>query len=409
MIIMVVAFIAWPLLGLILAIANVRLNYARWILIAFCGYYGLTMVFENETLDSFTHAERFIQDSDMSFSEYLNTLGEIFSLQSKDLDIYVITSSFIVSLFSSRPEVYYFLHAIVFGFFYISTLYTLLDERKNYTIKNELFFVLFVIALAGLVPISQVNSIRQWTAAWIFTYGVVNYIRNKPNYLFVAASSILVHFMFALPVSILFLYSALGRKNNLYWTMLAVAFILNNAVGVFLDSFGNLEQEGVTNKIKGYSNENWLEARETSRESVRWFVKYKDDLINYSLNLLIIRFITLKKKLNVDAIQERLYSLLILFASFTVLVWDVEALGNRMRISFWLLCFYFFARLYLLNNFKFKYNVVAALPLGAMVLWMLVDFRTASTWTSDITFFGNIFYLILYPDEKTALFDLIFK
>jgi hypothetical protein len=224
-----------------------------------------------------------------------------------------------------------------------------------------------------------------------------------------AVSSILVHFMFALPVAILLLYSLLGRRNTLYWGMLVVAFILKNAVGAFLDTFGSLEQEAVTNKIKGYSNENWLEAREMGRESVRWFVKYKDDLINYSLNLLIIRFITLKKKLNVDAIQERLYSLLILFASFTVLVWDVEALGNRMRISFWLLCFYFFARLYILNNFKFKYNVVAALPLGAMVLWMLVDFRTASTWTSDITFFGNIFYLILYPDEKTALFDLIFK
>ncbi len=406
---MVLAFIAWPLIGLILAISNIRLSYARWILIAFCGYYGLTMVFENETLDSYTHAERFIQDSEMTLSEYLNTIGEIFSLQSKDLDIYVITSSFIVSIFSSKPEVYYLLHATVFGFFYISTLYHLLDESKNYTFKNKLFFILFLIALAGLVPISQVNSIRQWTAAWIFTFGVVNYIRGKYNYIFVASASILVHFMFALPVAILFIFSLLGRKNSLYWTMLIVAFVLNNAVGVFLDSFGNLDQEGVTNKIKGYSNENWLEARETSRESVRWFVKYKDDLINYSMNLLIIRFVTLKKKLNLDLTQERLYSFLILFSSFTVLVWDVEALGNRMRISFWLLCFYFFARLYLLNNFKFKYNAVAALPLGAMVLWMLVDFRTASTWTSDITFFGNIFYLILFPDEKTALFDLIFK
>jgi hypothetical protein len=383
-------FLVWPFLAGVIAIQNFAIKSNRKILLFLFTYFGYVINFGRESMDGFTHKEKFERFSKLDTSLFLKLINGIVLRESQtgDLDLYSVLVNFLVSRFTDSFQVMFMVHSFVFAYFMLKVIEVVFDDLgmvKSFNAK------VFLVLLWFLIPINNVQAIRFPIASWIYIYGALMYLKTEnKKFIFYCFLSCLVHFSFFLATALIIIYSFLGNRNLLYLSILGLSFVAPNLLYSFLSSFDSSQVgEGVQDKIQGYSREEYIKMRNQNLENRNWYSRLRIPLLQYGFyfalfyNGFIQRF-----NLKTDKLQRNLLSFMILFLSFIQFGFAFDSLGRRFLIVWFVFAAIYFIRCYCLNVFS-EIKLPTIVLMFPIAVWIFVQIRVSLDVTTWMFYLGN--------------------
>lgn len=369
-----ILFLIWPFLAFILAIINYSRKESRQIVYMFLVYYGFTFVIQNDLVDSSRYAMSLKINAQLPFSEFFRVVGGLYNSETS-VDIYEPFVSFVVSRFTNNHGVLFAVYTAVFAFFYLKSINLLHDRYCLNPGWNAITFLAFFVMI---IPVTTINGVRMYTAAWIFFYAAYHVVmERKAKYLFIAFASSFVHFSFISANIVLLIYYLAGNRNLIYIPITAASFIVPGFIAPFLQSMSNMLGGALHNRIEGYTSENYIFAQQQSLSQSSWFLQISNNLIFYYLILSVV-FIRIRYgSLMNEKSDKNLFSFMLLFLSFVNFGMPIPSFGERFQALFFL-----FATMYIfLFYLKVPGNriyLITLLGLFPMLLYTLINFRLGS-------------------------------
>lgn len=249
----------WPFGALVRALRYFRMPQSKTIFWLFCIYFGFVFVYEDPTLkkfglDSARYAMDLIEKHSSPFS--WNTLiTSFYNAEDNVVDIYQPIVTWIVSLFTGNPRVLFMVFATVFGFFFAQNLWMIFNKINK---RVEFLLLLFMFSYALVNPIWNINGVRMWTAAQLFLFGNLRYfLFNDKKGLIWSAASVLVHFSFLFPVSILLGYLFLPKKDYVFFTFYIITAFLVEIKLTQVREFLSFLPDFLQPRVISYTNEDY--------------------------------------------------------------------------------------------------------------------------------------------------------
>jgi hypothetical protein len=394
-------FMLWPFLALIAAITNYSQKESKKVVYIFLIYYGLTFVLGNIGVDAEGYVWKLKMIAALPFSDFFKIVGGLYSSDTS-VDIIEPLISFIVSRFTTHPGAFFGVWAAIFGFFYLKSIDKLHESFRKSPGSNAMIFLAFFTVI---IPITTINGVRMYTAAWIFFYGAYHVILYRdPRYLLIAIASSLVHFSFLSANLVLIIYFIAGNRNFIYLPLALISFILPQLIAPVFQLISLRLGGAIQNRYEGYTNEDYLIAVQDMQERASWFLKISSDLIFYFLLLSII-VIQFKPGISKEKNERNLFSFLLLFLAFVNFGKAIPALGGRFQTIF-----YLFATLYIFLHFLKmpgnKLSILTLVGLFPMLLYVAIQFRIGSESINAWIFTPGFGMPLLAPGLSIA--DLLF-
>jgi hypothetical protein len=375
-----ILFALWPFMALIIALMNYDRKEARKVVYLFLIYYGLTFFVGHNGMDSARYAQELKTISMLPFTDFFKVVGGLYT-HDDSVDIYEPLVSFIVSRFTSDHRVLFGVFAAVFGFFYLKSVNILYKKYKENPSLNTMIHLIF---FAVIIPVTTINGVRMWTAAWIFFYGAYFVIvERNPWYLLVALSSSLVHWSYMTICIVLVIYYLAGNRNFIYLPLAVVSFIVPHLLTPFykmasLQMGGALEQ-----RYSGYTSKGHIQEIQNASEQTAWFVDTSNNLIFYYIIALMLFIFYANKNSTKTQTEKNVFSFSLLLLAFVNFGKPIPSFGNRFQIVFLLfgVMYVFFYFLRLPSN---RIKMLTWLGMFPMLLYAAVQFRigseTISAW-----------------------------
>jgi len=233
-------FFISPFLAFYNGVKLINAPQVKLFLILFFGFFGATMIFNDQT-DGFRHSINVVNHySGLSVGDFFNELFLLFQFipsPGTNDDPYLHILSYLAGLFNS-PRVLYLLASLVYGYFYINSLYYVRSLIKN---KFNFCITLLFLSLIFIKGFEGINSIRNWTGQWCLFYVVIKYIVTKDKKtLFLLLLPPFIHFGYlfiSIPVIISIFYSKY-RKVFLIIYFVSFAFSSFDIADYALNYFG---------------------------------------------------------------------------------------------------------------------------------------------------------------------------
>lgn len=194
-----------PVLGIIEAFKHLKSREARQVLFLFCLCFGFCFSVgtqrEEGSSDGISMRVEFEENKDLTASQFCTYLSDYFEFDTGAQDIYIVTMSFLVGRVTENYHFFFLALAFVFAFFQLKCLRYFVKE-VNF---NNSLICIILSCLFLWNNIYNINGARFWTASWIGLFCVFKVFHdNKPQYLLLAACTLMVHASFALfPVMML--------------------------------------------------------------------------------------------------------------------------------------------------------------------------------------------------------------
>ncbi len=398
-----ILFMLWPFLALVTALMNYSQKEAKKVVYIFLIYYGLTFVISGEIFfDALGYAVKLKNTAALPFSDFFKIVGGIYATDTS-VDIIEPLICFIVSRFTTNHGIYFAVWAAIFGFFYLKSIDKLFDQYQKKPGWNALIFLIFFIVV---LPITTINSVRMWTAAWIFFYGAYHVILYRDaRYFLLTFGAVFVHWSFISANAVLVIYFFIGNRNFIYLPLALVSFVLPNLVTPFFKAVSARLGGAIQGRYNMYSNQYYVIERQQSTEQSAWFLQLSQNLVLYYL-LLVLIVIQLK---TINSVKEKpeknLFSFLLLFIAFVNFGKEIPSFGGRYQILFFL-----FAILYVFIYYtKLPNRNITLLPLIGLIpmaLFAAVGFREGADSISAWIFAPGFGLPLLVPGLSIA--DLLF-
>ena len=217
-----------PFMAFFNGIKLINRPQVKTFLILFFGFFGATMIFPEGT-DGFRHSLNVENHYyGLSIGDFFNELFLLFQFipsPGTNDDPYLHILSYLAGLYNS-PRVLYTLASLVYGYFYINSLYYVRSLIKN---KFNFCITLLFLSLIFIKGFEGINSIRNWTAQWCLFYVVIKYIVTKDKKtLFLLLLTAFIHFAYlfiSIPVIISILYS---KYRKVFFIIYFVSFAYSN-------------------------------------------------------------------------------------------------------------------------------------------------------------------------------------
>jgi hypothetical protein len=280
-------FIIFPFYGLIQAIKNYRLPWAKNMVWLFVVFYGYTM-YRPDGVDS----TRYIVKLQRLYEEprtWDTFIGSFYSIDEGggSVDIYEPIMVNFVSLFSNLGNVLFAFYGLVFGYFYSRNIWFLIDEIKIK--QNAKYIWVLLFAFVCIIGFWELNGVRMWTAAQVFFFGVYTALmKNEKKGVLIVLSSVLIHFSFALPIGLFLTYYFF----KIPWRFLYIIFISSFFVSLFNVTVVSTFLENnlptiLLPRVKSYTSDVYVETYETLNNQYNWYIKYSGMIINYAIAFLL--------------------------------------------------------------------------------------------------------------------------
>lgn len=390
-------FIIFPFLGFIQALKNYRSSWAKPTVIAFVAFFGLSMV-KDEAKDSSRYVQR-LEEMYASNKSFDDVKENLYSDEGGQPDIYVAVVTYFVSWFTDNGNFLFLIYGLIFGYFYANNIWLVLDQSKGKLTWQQ---YLLLAAFSLIVGFWTVTGVRMWTAAHVFFYGGFLYLyQGKKRGIIIAASSLLIHFSFMLPVVLLVSYS-LVRLNFrfLYFFYIASFFIAELNIGVIRSTLEADLPSYMQPKIKTYFNEQYIEGYAEMIVNVNWYILYYNKLITY-FNVVFMSILFFKADLSLPA--RRLLGFSLLFLGVANIVSLLPSGGRFQNVAF--LFSLAFSFIVLANN---KVSIVSKSvnwlsPL--LIVFVIISLRLSADYFSITTFTNPI--IALFTDVNVSIMDII--
>ena len=217
-----------PFMAFYNGVKRINTPQAKKFLILFFGFFGATILF-NEGTDGFRHSINIENHYyGLSVGDFFNELILLFQFipsPGTNDDPYLHILSYLAGLFNS-PRVLYILASLVYGYFYINSLYYVRSLIKN---KFNFCVTLLFLSLIFIKGFEGINSIRNWTGQWCLFYVVIKHIVTKDKKtLFLLLLPPFIHFGYlfiSIPVIISIFYS---KYRKVFLIIYFVSFALSS-------------------------------------------------------------------------------------------------------------------------------------------------------------------------------------
>jgi hypothetical protein len=329
-------------------------------------------------------------------------------------DMYLHTMSFVAAKISSNPSVLFLIVSFIYGIFYVRGLnivYQLTNHHKNFVLIILLSFFIFWKSLEGI------NSIRNWTAAWIFFNGAFSYFQTKEKkFLLLVLLSTMVHFAYIAITLPFFVVLILGNWPKLYTAILLISFFISIENIASIRELLLLTELG-SQKV-GYLSEeatnDYLKEGRGQAFHAKYYLaagKLAVSIIFYYA-ILFLGYLNTKKH---TYLMLSLASVGILMIAFSNLVTFLPVLNKRVFANGGL---YILAYLLLLYNSKLKrqnsfnimgFNVVTYMSLPLIFFFIFTQLSQIGDFTDARIFISPLVYWLFEGDNslKELLRDII--
>lgn len=390
------SFIIWPFGTTLAAFNNYDKSFSKDILWLFCIFFGLTFVVAEEGgADSARYATSLIQyaHSEMNLRELWQSF---YSDSSGYVDILQPMVTYLVSRFTDNPTILFTIFGLIFGYFYSRNIWYILDRIEG-KIAPPIF--VFILTLAVLNPIWNINGFRMWAAAQIFLYGALRYLLDgKGKGLIWTFASVFVHFSFMFPLAALVLFYFLKNRINFYLGFfILTSFIKELDLGFIRDSLSFLPGF-LQPRVSGYTNLDYAEFRMDRFQLNNWYIQYSVLGIKwavYAMALSIYFFHNKYIKQRQDLLTLFCFSLVIYsFANLFSLVPS----GGRMIVVANTFMFSFFVMFFSRYNKNRFLTILRFLTIPLLLLFCIVSLRTGMDFYGLVTIIGNPIFAVFSTD-----------
>lgn len=404
-----VLFFISPVIALYAAMKNFQYKESRWLIILFFGFFGLTMIIIDGK-DSSTHRDYFV-------NYYIDKDFETFVYETKNIlllkpnlnegrtndDLYLHLISYLSSVFTSNPALLFFIASLIYSIFFIRGIGLVYEFVKGkWTFTLILIFFLFVIWKS----FEGINSIRNWTGAWIFFNGAFSYFQTKnKKFLWLVLLAPMIHFGYFLITIPFFLIVLVGNHPKLYVFILIISFFISLENIDFIYEYlmiTDLSSQKL-NYIRLGSSEDYLIEGHANAFHAKYYKVAGKLAISIMFYYAILFFGYLKKE-NHSYLLMSLGSMGLLMIAFSNIVTFSVTINNRVFINGGL---YILAYLVILYTIKIKkgltlsmvnFNMVVYLCIPLTLLFAFTQFSNIGDFTNGKIFVSPLTYWIFEGD-----------
>lgn len=394
-----VMFLIWPFAVFVRSLRQFRASESKTVFWLFGVFFGLAFIVAEDKVgaaDSARYAQQLRELHQGSFS--FSALVHLIYSEGGYVDIYQPVVIWFVALFTDNAKVLFAVFAAVFGFFYVQNLWMVLDRIQ---IRFSFLLFLFILALALTNPIWNINGVRMWTAAHIYLYGVLNVYLNqdKKGYLW-AASSILVHFSFMFPVALLIAYAFIPKNATILFVFyMATSFVNEINYEGLSDALGFLP-EVFQPRVRGYTNEQYVEQMRASIEELSWHVRFADYSQKFVLYLwTFVAFVFYNKWTKHLPDIRNIFLLGLFIGGFAKIAGLVPSGGRFLVVSNFLFWMVFSLLIAEYAMFRFKLPWIKLMTYLPLTFYLIFAFRMGMDYYGPLLFVGNPLFALFTNDQ----------
>lgn len=404
--------IVWPFFGLVNALRNWRQPWAMNVFWVVCAFMGAIQIYHptGTILGDGSDAGRYVLELQVMHRS-VNSFEEVsrYFYDGDTNDVFCSTLQYVVSRFTESGHVFFFVLAVIYGFFYSRNIWYILNRIRDQRIR---WLWVMVAAFFLVCPIWNINGVRMWTALHVFVYGSMPYLlEGKKKPLVWSAASILIHHSFIFPIALLTLFYVLGRRisSNKRLTTIFFAFYiatltiksldlgaLNAVLQAYLPDF-------YSDRIDGYVNEDALARNLESAAQNSWHVAFFNNL-HYWINqiLVVFTYIIFKRNRKILSWLLPLFSFSLLIYAFSNILACVPSGGRYITIS----------QMFMVATFllTFRYwacdKVLARFMPIVMLLFafsLIFEIRKGFDYYGISVMIGNIFTSLIFEDNTPLI------
>ena len=285
-----ILFLVWPLLALVSAFKNYSSKWGKNVLWGFVAFYGLVFAIGAESQESdinrYVNEVVYLHAIDMSPSEVVQ-----YYLDSAEVDVLRTIIAVTISRITDSQAILTLVYGIIFGFFFSRNIWYVLEHLKG---KIKPITLLLLCCFFLVVPIWNINGFRFWTATHIYIYGILPFLfEGKKSRILFCLGSILVHFAFLIPISILMGYLIAGNRLFIYFSFFVTTFFISEInLTVLNNLIENYAPVLVQERSSSYRLENKVEAfREGTGRDTVWYAIWYGKALRWSvMGFLVILF-----------------------------------------------------------------------------------------------------------------------
>jgi hypothetical protein len=398
-------FLIWPFFAALFAIRNYRAAWAKDLIWFFVAFFGFTLTIvatdADEKSDANRYRDKFVDMAAQKVS-FENVTSLFYDEESQVLDVLESLIIFVVSRVSDNYHVLFAVFGLIFGYFYSRNIWYLIERVRGKMATDN---IPIILTFAFIVGFWEINGFRFWTATHIFLYGALPYLfegkKSKMGFAFLAA---LMHFSYLLPLMVLGLHTALGKRTNIYFALFVITFFVKelnlSQLGEFLSS--NLPEIFLP-RVKSYVNEDRATETVEIYAKANWYVVWYQLALKWSVAVFIVTiFLTGKKFLAVNKNYEKLFSFTLLMYSIANIFSLVPSGGRFVSLSnLFAIAFIFFYIQYAPLSRAVKRIIPFAIP--ALSLYSIVSLRIGIEAMGILCLVGNPILRIFINADITVL------
>ena len=393
-------FLIWPLIGFIFACTNFGNKISRIIILAFFALFGFTF-YLNPAMDGQRRADSFKQ----IYSEPFENLYKNFdNLYEETLDFVEPVIMYTISRFTDFYGILFAVYALIFGSLMV---YFFKKMYGHYNVNKNINALLFFILLVCVNPINNIGGFRMWTAAWIFSVGVMNYLHKQNfKYILFAAGSFFVHFSFFPAFCLFVVYILFKNLTKIYGIIAIITFFISELNIEKFKQLAAIFGTASETKIKAYTDEKYVEKVTQLASEFAWYLQFINDALKYFvLFTLLVVFLKTKGKFK-SQLTANSYSFALLLLSFA----NISSLmpsGGRFYTVFYIFGISTILLYYVYEQTEKKINSINKYTWPIVGLYAIVAFRLFSD-TASLYLIGPSFFIQNAFIENVSLESFLF-
>ena len=329
----VTLFVIYPFLATLLALKHYRSAFSKNVIWLFVIFFGFTFVISDPGMDANRYRDYFFDWTTTSIT-FSNFFQMLYSEDTNYLDIAVPLINFVLSRFTSNYHILFAVFGLIFGFFYSRNIWFLFEQSGSSVKWSNMVYLL---TFAFIVGYWSINGFRMWTAAHIFIYGVFQYAYQKrKNGLWIAASSIFVHFSFMFPVSILLIYTLVGNRVSLFfWLYIVTMFFLEIELSVVRNLLTIILPDVFLPTVSGFTSEEYIDTLHEEAQTYNWRYFLYSKSIGWTVALLLtVMFFKGKSFFEKNPPLLSLFSFTLLFLAAANLISNIPGGGRFLSVGY---------------------------------------------------------------------------
>ena len=397
---LLILFIFWPFLGFLLALKNFQNKFNQKIILIFFVLFGL-LFYVNPLQDGQRRADGLKEAYNQTFEMAFNAFDNLFK---ESLDFIEPLIIFTVSRFTDYYGVLFGVYAFIFGGLMI---YYLNRVHLHFLKFPNINAFIFLILLIFVNPINGINGFRMWTAAWIFSVGVINYLHEaKWRHILFASVAMFLHFSFGPLIVLLLIYKLLGNRTLLFAILAIITFFIAELNIKQVQSIAKLISPATETKISAYTNEDYIEKVALLKNQSTWFVTLNQKgILYYTVSILIIIYVRTKGVFK-NRVTDNFFSFTLLILSYA----NISSLlpsGGRFYTIFNIFVFTTGVLYYVYELKSKKLELINWIGLPLVILFVIFSFRLF-TDPASLYLFGPSFFMPTAFFENTSLQSILF-